>query len=360
MFNTYNRYVLDFKLICKSNFYILCGLINPENVMSLTLSNNEPTSDQIDLFISLVNIQQFTRLRCLTLLHIDEGQLNLILQRVNLNLLTSLSFNIRKYDETCVQTTTNLFTQLNLCKLEFGIESKRMSDISWPMNCSIQYLIIREGMTLNNLFRILECSPYLHTLIIRQSFNEMIDLSFSFPICFRQLTSLTIEILNVTIDNLESFLLLTPSLVYLKLVGLNFKINGERWERFIETNLSNLNEFSFYFVERNRIMEPEINPELIIGSFRTPFWIEHKKWFVICEYYPLSRNIRLYSIPICIDFMYYEPKWKIISWSTYPLMMNNNSSMMNHVKSINLISSKELADDIQQKVSIRMIRECFD
>jgi len=47
-------------------------------------------------------------------------------------------------------------------------------------------------------------------------------------ICFRQLTSLTIEQLDVMIDKVESFLLLTPSLVYLKLVGGENMMNGKR------------------------------------------------------------------------------------------------------------------------------------
>ena len=75
---TYDRFILHFKLISKSNFNILCRLINPKNVISLTLSNDEETSDQIDLFISLVHLRQVTRLRSLTLLNVDIFQLDFI------------------------------------------------------------------------------------------------------------------------------------------------------------------------------------------------------------------------------------------------------------------------------------------
>lgn len=350
----YDRYIWDFHLFSKSNFYIICRLINPQNVISLTLSNDERTSDQINEFISLVHLRQFTRLRSLTLLYIDECQLNLILERINLNQLTSLSFKIKKYDdETCTQTTTNHFStilkQSNLCKLQCGIENKRLSEISWPINCTIQYLIITEGMTLDNLFTILQCSPQLHTLIIKQKFSEIINtmsLSFSFPIYFRQLTSLTIEFLDVTLDELELFLVLTPSLIYLKLVSLAIRIDGKRWERFIQVTLPYLTKFSFYFVQRNQTEELS---ELIFASFCTPFWIEYKKWFVTCEYCTLSKNIRLYSIPICTSFMFYEAKSKVISSSTDLLMIN-------YVKSISLCLNEELINDIQQKVCFNTLK----
>jgi hypothetical protein len=208
-------------------------------------------------------------------------------------------------------------------------------------------------MTIDNLFTIFQCSSQLHTLTIKQSFNEIIKNNIqSFPLSrsFQQLRSLSIEVLDATMDKLEPFLLLIPSLIYLKLVSLNIKIDGKRWERFIEIHLVNLKKFEFYFVERNVAAQNEINLELITASFRTPFWIENKKWFIICEYYMLSGNIRLYSIPTCTFFTYYEPKIKTTSLSTYPVMLNNDSSIMNNVKSLNFRSSGELDADIQQKV----------
>ena len=57
---TYDRYDWNLKLISKSNLYVLCRLINPQNVISLTFSNNEETSKQIDLFISLISLKRCT------------------------------------------------------------------------------------------------------------------------------------------------------------------------------------------------------------------------------------------------------------------------------------------------------------
>jgi len=132
--NTYNRYILDLKLISKSNFYLLCRLINPQNVISLILSNHEQRLNQIDLFMLLVPLRQFIRLRSVTLLDINESQLNFILERININSLTSFSFNIKKYDDKHTKTTISLLSSMitlsNLRKLVFGINVERLGAIN--------------------------------------------------------------------------------------------------------------------------------------------------------------------------------------------------------------------------------------
>ncbi|CAF4140785.1 unnamed protein product, partial [Adineta steineri] len=68
--NTYNRYIYNFESISKSNFYLQCRLIRPENVISLILSNNEQIPDQISLFMSSVRLRQMTRLQSITFIGI--------------------------------------------------------------------------------------------------------------------------------------------------------------------------------------------------------------------------------------------------------------------------------------------------
>jgi len=245
--NTYNGYILDFNFISKSNFYLFSRLIHPRNVISLRLSNDERTSNQIDLFISLVCLRQFTRLRSLIFVNVDEGQLNFMLERIKLNRITSFSFNIRKYEDRHEKSTLDLLSSAiassTLCSLELGIEHERLSKIVWPMNCTIQYLTITNYITTDRFCTILQNSPHLHTLNIRTvptPINETLS-----SICFPQLTSLTINNLSVTIDELEPFLLLTPSLVYLKLIGGKKMMDGKRWEEFIPINLPSLENLSF-------------------------------------------------------------------------------------------------------------------
>ncbi len=351
--NTYNGYVLDFKSISKSRFYLFSRLMHPRNVISLTLSNDERTSNQIGLFISLVCLRQFARLRSLIFVNVDEGQLNFMLERIKLNRITSFSCNIRKYEDRHETSTLALLSSAiassTLCSLELGIEHQRISKIVWPMNCTIQYLTITNYITTERFCTILQNSPHLHTLNIRTvptAINETLS-----SICFPQLTSLTINNLSVTIDELEPFLLLTPSLVYLKLIGGKKMMDGKRWEQFIPINLPNLDKFEFYFTEYPSLKQTATHVELTIASFQTPFWSEHKKWFITCECnIEESHSIDLYSIPICKPDMFYSPKSKKISLSSSPMMMNNDQLIMNNIKSLTLTWNKSVADDTEQQV----------
>ncbi|UJR22224.1 hypothetical protein I4U23_025288 [Adineta vaga] len=67
---------MDFESISQSKFRTLCRLIHPKNIRSLTLGSNEQRIGQINVFISFVNRQRLTQLHSLTLIDIDESELN--------------------------------------------------------------------------------------------------------------------------------------------------------------------------------------------------------------------------------------------------------------------------------------------
>ncbi|CAF4204389.1 unnamed protein product, partial [Adineta steineri] len=162
------------------------------------------------------------------------------------------------------------------------------------------------------------------------------------------------------IDELESFLLLTPSLIHLKLIGGRGMLDGKKWEELIQRNLPQVNKFEFYFTQSVSTMLSSTDPESITSSFQTPFWLEHKKWFVTCEYhFENPKSIHLYSLPICKPFLYYIPISKKISSSTYPLIMNNDLSMMDNIKLLELDWTESLTDDIQEKQKIITYQPLF-
>ncbi len=106
------------------------------------------------------------------------------------------------------------------------MKSYRMSKISWPINSPIRYLTMNNNINLDKLCTILEGSPNnLHTLIMSEISERVPYLLTS--ICFRQLRSLPIKVVFISIDELEPFLLMTPSLIYLKLMGGNKMMDGK-------------------------------------------------------------------------------------------------------------------------------------
>jgi hypothetical protein len=361
---TYDRYKFNFKSISKTDFHLLCRLINPQNVRSLILCDNENTPNEIALFISMVRLRQFTRLHSITLLGIEEIQLNMILKSLNLNLLTSFSLDIRKYDDRRRKTTLHflsfIMAQSSLRKIELNIKNDRIANITWPFNCRIEYLTINEDIDFNDLCKILSCSPQLHTLIIKGSLFNMINNTLPTTACFSQITSLTIEELDVTNDKLQTFLLLTPSLIYLKLIGKHVLFNGKQWEEFIQINLLQLNKFEFFIDAPILDGQTRDTLDVLIQSFRSPFWIEYKKWFVACEFNtdPLN-SIQLYSIPICKSVLQYQLNAKKVFVSTSTISSYNDPLILNNINELILPLKISTNINIKKEVGYSDITNYF-
>jgi hypothetical protein len=93
---SYSAYRLNLKSIRKADFDLLCRHIRSKQIISLTLSDDDDTPGQSELFFSHFQIEQFTQLRSLTLIHIEFDSLKLIFSNLHkLVQLCSLSFDDR-------------------------------------------------------------------------------------------------------------------------------------------------------------------------------------------------------------------------------------------------------------------------
>ena len=314
--HNYDRLNFNLKIVSKCHFDALCRLISPKNIRSLALYSDE----QISLFLSRIRLRQLTKLHWIHLHGIEEFQLNYLFKRINLNHLRSVTIHLTKHDDRRRKTTTNhlstIVQQCNLRTIEFNIQNSRISQIEWPLNCSIQCLILHEDMNFENLVKIFSCSPQLYRLVVKEKLSSLINshqLTSSFP----QLTSLIIEQINVTIDRIEAFLLLTPSLDYLKLLGTCEIFDGKRWEDFIQINLVHLNRFEFDITCRRSSVQTRQTLNLFVQSYRSRFWIEHKKWFITVECNHRDRySHRIYSLPMCQCSFEYDSNLRKVSLST--------------------------------------------
>ena len=317
---SYDRFDFHLKIISKAHFDVLCRFIPPENIRSLTLYHNDQIPDQISLFLSKVHLRQLTRLHSIDLHGIEEFQLNYLFERINLDLLKSFSIQMKNYDNRRRKTTANHLSTIvkegNLRNLHLNIQSNRISEIEWSMNCSIECLTLSKDFTFDNLVKIFSCSPQLHRLIIKENFSHVINANIvgcSFP----QLRSLIIEQLNCNINELESFLFLTPSVSYLKLKGRIDTFDGKRWEEFLQVNLPHLDQFQFDIICHKMPKQTREDLELILQSYRSSFWIEYKKWFVgIDMNEEESYKFQIYSIPIGKTIDEHRLNGKDISLST--------------------------------------------
>ncbi len=71
--SNYSNYHVNFQSILKRHFDRICRHIRPDQITSLVLSDSDDTPGQSHAFLSLFPIHQFTRLRALTLVEIDNA-----------------------------------------------------------------------------------------------------------------------------------------------------------------------------------------------------------------------------------------------------------------------------------------------
>ena len=93
---SYKKYMINFESISKSNFDFICRYMRPEQVISLILSDKHDTPNQSELFESLFSIEQFTHLRSLKLIELDNDDGELFLSDLyKLKHLVSLEINVK-------------------------------------------------------------------------------------------------------------------------------------------------------------------------------------------------------------------------------------------------------------------------
>ncbi|CAF1295710.1 unnamed protein product [Rotaria sp. Silwood1] len=95
-----------------------------------------------------------------------------------------------------------------------------------------------------------------------------------------------------------------PNLKRLTVKISTIDLNGQRWEQIITDQLSNLRVFQMEMAGQFSLDDSIVEMrEQLIDSFRTPFWIEQRQWFIRCHWESLieSRSVWLYTLPYAFD-----------------------------------------------------------
>jgi hypothetical protein len=342
--NIYDRFIFDFKSILKPDFHFLCNYIQPENVISLTLSDDDETPGQIIYFLSIFRLGQFTQLRCLTLLEIDDCHLSIILKDIKTLQLKSLMIHSeRDYSQNC--TSPNDFSSIislkSLRRLIVNILSFDVSQITWPVECTIEHLEMN-CRTLNEYCNILDHLPNLLVFVVGQLDEQMTDetavelLNLS-P--FRRLSSLTFKYGRIDVIILELLLSMTPSIQHLQLIRSAdlhaFASYIPQWQKFVEAKLPLLNKFEFFLTEYLQFFNASVDTESLIVAFRSSFWTETKKWSVTCDYVVYPRMVILYTSSFFDPEFEYDYQSKQICRTT-SIPTNKNTMKMDGVRKMRL------------------------
>ena len=324
--------------LARNDFDRLCSWINPETLLSITLVNNEETPGQILLFFSRFCLEQFIRLRSLTLINIDGRDCQKILRCTRTKSLKTFSLQLQgKRNREILEFLSDFICRSDLQSLTFNTFAHSVDEIFLCVQSELQYLTI--GIcTYEEYQTILRSCPQLRTLVLEDCWiTEESIFSIS---CSSPLISLTIKETNRSISQLHHLLALTPLLRSLHLINSSATchclIDGGKWEGFLREKLTQLNQFDFLFYQRSlKTFTSHAEIDSILAPFRTAFWLDEKQWFVTCDYIKQIHQTRFYSIPYPISTFEYHLHSENISISTL-IKTDLQSSLMDRVQNLSL------------------------
>ncbi|CAF2902963.1 unnamed protein product, partial [Rotaria sp. Silwood2] len=364
--NTYNRYALVFRYMSKSDLLLIARIIDPKNVISLTLSDENETHSEIQFFFSHFHIDQFIRLRSLTLFYIEYEDLEKFQKHIMKYPLKKFSISSNVLGSNNIATSLSaILSYHDFQKFEFDGSENILNEIQWPVSCGLEHVTIAQWYSWSTVYFVLSHLPFLRTLVLKDdsagiSFKETIVTQYDIKqLCHLSSLSLNSRY-NITTNNMRSLLVHLRMLTHLRLIGQqpltdSLLFDGFQWENIIETKLPSLNKFEFWFSKHLYHYEDVTAVESIMTSFQTSFWLETKCWFVKCDYVEnkYCRQLYLYSTPIYrYSFDYLDGENTILYSTTNNI--NNNATIIVNTQRLSLDLNKLMTKDIQQNTNRKM------
>ena len=289
----YNQYKLNVDRMTRLDLEKFLRRIKPENIISLILSGD---------YISSYDISRLTRLRSITLGGEKNSNNYESLNQLPLSNLISLRIHSDGYQRNNASAfisrviTQSAFNHLDLIESNYTI-----SQISWTGPSNTRYVTIK-ACSLTEYQLLLQRLPQLQTFKTLQFIMDQSMITSCTSPSYRQLNSLSIGDSTLSMTDFQQILSLTPSLSTLRLVSHrsnNFDslLNATDWTHLIQTKLSNLKTFHFFFSYNLREANEAKDLDLIVDQFRTLFWLQEKKWIVKCDYFIKARIIHFYTAP---------------------------------------------------------------
>lgn len=95
--SSYDHSFINFYSILRPLFDLTCQYIRPDQILALVLSESNDTLDQTQLFFSHFPIEQFSRLRAITLIDVDNDSEQSSIDLNNLEHLKSLEIRTKRH-----------------------------------------------------------------------------------------------------------------------------------------------------------------------------------------------------------------------------------------------------------------------
>ena len=306
----HRRFVFDFDSFAKKNgeFQSVCSylpLISSE-LVSLTISNeyDRLMSLKIRRFVSrfLTIDDSFSKLNSITLSSIDCQLWRSINRRLT-TLPSLVSLSLR-----CTEKLDLSIASALLCELRFDSPSLKRLQVKMhvedsdglmidprpePRISQIEDLSLQGiRVELKSLFAV---APALQSVNVPlRLFQFRPDTRFHSP---ENLRHLTISVNFIELHEIEVMLHSLKQLTHLTVISNNVQYdmaNGWIWSDLLKS----ISVFKFHFTFGQSTFT---SPPIDLTSFRTPFWLKEKRWFVTCERSIETGFSLLYSDPYSLS-----------------------------------------------------------
>jgi hypothetical protein len=309
LFIHYRNYHLDFRSLTKYDFDLICQQYIPliiDRITSICLSDDEETPQETDRFYSYnFTFHQFTNLRSISWYHLRSTDIlsQLMIERNHLSYLTHLNFiqcEFAHEDKDIIDNIIkNIWSLSKLIHCHLDILFTRGYYFISPtmISPSLEYLYIMPYVCdLNQLLHLFEYTPRL------RHFCTQIESDIVDERILSTISSITRLDLSVYESPYAMMHLLhnVPNLYHLTIDAMQIIINGHVWEKLIIEHLIKLKVFrlnmSFNFPNDD---SKEQRIDELLNTFRTPFWLEERRWFVRCDWdrcLECDKGIYLYTL----------------------------------------------------------------
>ena len=301
--DSYNRLKLDFSRLSECQLKSLPELIQPKNVLSISLSiGNKGEFSQVNFLFSLFKFDEFIHLKSFRLTQVEEDRFDEFFGKACPYRLKTLLISFTDQATNEIERKLNLISSMivpyELEQINFNLLNDMfINDITSKSTESIVEHLTIYRCTNEEYHQILSSCKNLKSLTIQ---------SFSYKNTFSSFVSSRLATLMLSADQLSmgelvQILSLTPYLHYLRINISNFQrseiICGQSLEKFFHNHLFDLNKFQFSFT----CDKHDCSLESIIESFQTPFWLNDKHWIVHCDFVFRSSETILYTPSLKIN-----------------------------------------------------------
>jgi hypothetical protein len=228
----YDRFKIEFNVHSQFELETISRFIQPESIISLTISCKATKSNLIQKCFSLFTLNQMTRLRSIYLYYNNNEELKSLLHHIphNASYLLSIKSEGTEYRQVSSDIVSSLLTKYSFEKLHLHNDVKydghRRQEKFWPAQCKLKSLLI-SGCTIDEYYVILQELPYLKTLVIQKWAKPGRDESLTTPqILNSSLTSLTFNKCSLRFSHVVPLLSFTRELTHLKLICDSKKFDG--------------------------------------------------------------------------------------------------------------------------------------